>query len=127
MKKTVLLFTLIMGVTFLSYSKEKKEKVEGLVFQQTEYDYGKISHNADGLCIFKFKNEAKVPITITNVRTSCGCTSPNWPKEPIAKGKTGEIQVKYNTAIVGPFSKTITVSTSAEQTIVLRIKGEVEK
>ncbi|MEI7983694.1 MAG: DUF1573 domain-containing protein, partial [Bacteroidota bacterium] len=55
-------------------------------------------------------------------------TTPTWPKEPIVPGKTGEITVKYNTNISGPFNKTITVSSNAiNPTIVLQIKGEVTK
>lgn len=127
MKKTILFFALILGVCFTVSAKQKKEKVDGLAFEYLEYNYGKIPHNSDGICVFKFKNESKNPVTITNVKTSCGCTSPQWPKTPLEKGKSDEIQVKYNTAIVGAFTKTITVTTSADQSIVLTIKGEVEK
>lgn len=83
--------------------------------------------NADGKCVFKFTNKSAVPIVITNVKTSCGCTSPRWPKKPQAPATSNEIVVKYNTKLIGPFTKTITISTSAGQSILLTIKGEVTK
>lgn len=63
---------------------------------------------------------------ITKINSSCGCTVPEWPKEPIAPGKTGKIQVKYDTTRVGPIRKTITVlSNSDTPTKVLKIKGTI--
>ena len=66
------------------------------------------------------------PLVITKINSSCGCTVPEWPKEPIAPGKTGKIQVKYDTTRVGPIRKTITVlSNSDTPTKVLKIKGTI--
>ncbi|MBN1463279.1 MAG: DUF1573 domain-containing protein, partial [Paludibacteraceae bacterium] len=77
--------------------------------------------------VFKFTNKSAAPIVITNVKTSCGCTSPRWPKKPILPAASNQIVIKYNTKLVGPFTKTITISTSAGQSILLTIKGEVSK
>jgi len=61
-----------------------------------------------------------------NVGASCGCTVPDWPKDPILPGKTGVIKVTYNTAIIGVFNKSITVySNAANNPVGLIIKGNV--
>jgi len=63
---------------------------------------------------------------LTNVQASCGCTVPQWSKEPVQAGKMGVIKVKYNTRIPGTFLKTITVSSTAKNSmVVLSIKGKV--
>ena len=74
----------------------------------------------------EFTNTGNAPLVITKINSSCGCTVPEWPKEPIAPGKTGKIQVKYDTTRVGPIRKTITVlSNSDTPTKVLKIKGTI--
>ncbi len=95
-------------------------------FAEIVYDYGKIEKNSPGTCQFTFKNKGKEPLMLENVRSSCGCTIPKWPKEPISPKKAGSIDVKYNTNKVGAFTKTITVlSNASNPTIILTIKGEV--
>lgn len=97
-----------------------------LSFETEEIDYGTIPFNADGVRVFKFTNTGKEPIVITQVKTSCGCTSPTYSKEPVMAGETGEIQVKYATNRVGKFTKTVTViSNASEPNKVIKIKGEV--
>ena len=89
-------------------------------------DYGEIAHNSDGNRVFKFKNIGKAPLIITQVKGSCGCTVPTKPEEPIMPGETGEIKVKYATNRIGPFSKTVTITSNAfESTKVLKVKGRV--
>ena len=97
-----------------------------LVFEKTTHDYGTMAQGADGHCEFKFTNTGKAPLTLSNVTASCGCTVPDWPREPIAPGNSSSIKVKYNTAIVGAFNKSITVnSNAANNPIVLQVKGNV--
>lgn len=96
-------------------------------FAQLEHDYGTILQGADGNCEFVFTNTGTEPLTLSNVRSSCGCTVPNWPKEPIAPGQSSVIKVHYDSNRVGPISKTITVtSNGSEAPIILKIKGTVE-
>ena len=71
-----------------------------------------------------FKNEGTAPLTLTNVKASCGCTTPSWTKEPIAPGETGKVAAEYNMARAGGFNKSITVTTAGGETVVLYIKGE---
>jgi Protein of unknown function (DUF1573) len=104
-------------------------KVEGagMVFETETIDYGKIAHNADGKREFVFTNNGNKPLIITNTQGSCGCTVPSTPKEPIAPGAKGVIGVKYATDRVGPFTKTVTITSNAEgmASKVVTIKGEV--
>lgn len=96
-----------------------------ITFNETTHDYGTLKKDSDGTCVFTFKNMGNVPLVLSAVQPSCGCTSPTWTKEPIAPGKSGEISVKYNTANTGGFVKMITVNSNAPA-VVLTIKGTVE-
>ncbi len=103
-------------------------KVAGpeITFENLEHDYGTITQGANGDCVFKFKNTGNEPLILSDVRKSCGCTTPSWSKEPILPGQSGEIKVGYNTNNVGTFSKTITViSNATNANITLIIKGTV--
>ncbi len=96
-------------------------------FESEVMDYGTIEHNANGLREFKFKNVGKEPLIITNAVGSCGCTTPEWPKEPIKPGESAVIKVKYATDRVGAFEKTITLTSNAETpSKVIKIKGVVK-
>lgn len=99
-----------------------------ITFEKTEHDFGKINE-ADGrvTTVFKFKNEGMEPLVLSNVRASCGCTTPKWTREPIEPGQNGEITVTYNpNGRPGRFQKTITITSNAtESTKRLYIKGEV--
>jgi hypothetical protein len=91
-------------------------------------DYGKVTEGEDGLRSFEFTNTGDAPLIITNVQSTCGCTVPSFPKEPIMPGKKSKIEVKYNMK-PGPIRKTITVESNAtnydQGRIPLHIKGEV--
>jgi len=134
MKKIVAL--LFIGFIGLSINAQEKEAEEIIIdpnapvfeFVTDVIDYGKIEQNADGLRIFEFKNVGKSPLVITKIQSSCGCTVPKKPTEPIMPGESGKIEVKYATNRVGGFSKMITVhSNASEPTKKLRIKGTVLK
>jgi hypothetical protein len=80
----------------------------------------------NGECEFKFKNTGKEPLILSNVYSSCGCTVPSWPKEPIMPGKSEVIKVKYNTSRLGTINKKVTViSNAVNNPIELFIKGNV--
>lgn len=99
-----------------------------ITFEKTEHDFGKINE-ADGRVstVFSFKNEGMTPLVLSNVRASCGCTTPTWTKEPIEPGQTGSITVTYNpNGRPGRFQKTVTITSNAtEATTRVYIKGEV--
>ncbi|HOP04609.1 MAG TPA: DUF1573 domain-containing protein [Tenuifilaceae bacterium] len=103
---------------------ETKTTIE---FNKLVNDYGEIEFMSDGACVFEFTNLGEEPLVLTNVRSSCGCTVPDWPKDPIKPGEKGVINVKYNTRSVGNFNKTITVYSNGQPSpIILRIKGTVK-
>ncbi|MEO9510746.1 MAG: DUF1573 domain-containing protein [Flavobacteriaceae bacterium] len=123
MKKTVLM--LFVGLLSLGvYAQESTAKIE---FKNETIDYGEIEKGSDGIRVFEFTNTGSVPLVISAVKSSCGCTIPKKPDDPILPGKTGEIQVKYDTKRVGPIRKAITVTSNADTpTKVLKIKGNVK-
>tara|TARA_B110000037_G_scaffold33032_1_gene39840 strand:+ start:2612 stop:2998 length:387 start_codon:yes stop_codon:yes gene_type:complete len=96
-------------------------------FETSTIDYGIISNGSDGQRIFSFSNSGKTDLIIQNVQSSCGCTVPKKPDGPIAPGKSSEIIVRYDTNRVGPFRKTITITTNVLKNpiIALKIKGTV--
>lgn len=91
-------------------------------------DYGAIEKGADGERTFMFTNTGDKPLIISRVQTSCGCTTPEYSKEPILPGEEGKIVVKYDTNRQGPFQKSITVYSNVPDTErkVLKIKGKIE-
>jgi hypothetical protein len=124
MKKAVLLIALFIGAASFAQSGPKIEFISG-----TTVDYGTVKKDEDsGLRVVKFKNTGDAPLIISNVQSTCGCTVPSKPKEPIMPGKTGEIEIKYNMA-PGPIRKTVTVESNAVNyeggRIPLKITGEV--
>ena len=98
-------------------------------FIETEHNYGTIMKGGDGKCQFTFVNEGNEPLILSNVKASCGCTTPSYTQKPVMPGQTGTIDVKYNTNNVGGFSKTVTVTSNAVDNprVVLRIKGNVKQ
>ncbi len=100
-------------------------------FKTETIDYGTVKRGEDnGVRFFEFTNTGDAPLIISKVNSSCGCTVPSYPKDPIMPGKTGQIEVKYNMN-PGPINKTVTVETNAVNKqngrVPLRIKGTVVK
>lgn len=123
MKKIILLVAvLVVGIGFSQAKIEFKDK-------DNTIDYGTVSKDTDsGIRTFEFTNTGNEPLIITNVQSTCGCTVPTKPTEPILPGKTGKIDVKYNMN-PGPIRKTITVESNASNVdggkVAIKIKGEV--
>lgn len=122
MKKLIAIaIFLVAGIT--AAQAQKTAKME---FKSETIDYGEIKKGSDGVRVFEFTNTGDAPLVIEDVKSSCGCTVPKKPEEPILPGKTGQIEVKYDTKRVGPIRKTVTVYSNAEQSIkALKIKGTV--
>lgn len=97
-----------------------------ITFNKKVHDYGTIYQNDDGNCTFAFTNTGKEPVVLSNVRSSCGCTVPKWPRQPVLPGESDTIRVTYATKRIGPINKSITVFSNAQNSpVVLRIKGKV--
>ena len=133
--KKIILSLLLANLTIFGASSQEEintnqdsKDLPEIYFEKTTHDFGKIEYQGDGTCEFTFKNTGTEPLLLTNVRASCGCTTPTWPKEPLKKGEKGTITVKYNTRIIGNFTKTIRVYSNAKTTpIMLKITGTVQK
>jgi hypothetical protein len=117
-------------IAFLSFTAKGQTgpKIE-FKDKDNTIDYGNVSKDADsGIRTFEFTNTGDAPLIITNVQSTCGCTVPTKPTEPILPGKTGKIEVKYNMN-PGPIRKTITVESNAVNyeggKIAIKIKGTV--
>jgi len=132
MKKV--LFSLMMifaaGSMTVAVAQETEAQVkEGakIEFAKETHDYGEVKHGGNGQCTFEFTNTGSEPLIIQNAKGSCGCTVPQWPKEPIAPGASAEITVKYDTKRPGAINKSVTITSNAVNTPVkvIRIKGNV--
>jgi hypothetical protein len=144
MKKLVFTISLALGLTFFANAQEGHSANDGhnhgatstatapasladIKMDKTTHDYGTIKQGANGECEFKFINNGKEPLVITNCVGSCGCTVPQCPNEPVLPGKAGVIKVKYDTQRVGGIYKTVTVNSNAKSgTVTLTIKGNIE-
>jgi hypothetical protein len=123
MKKLLVYLTVLVGMASFAQTGPKIE------FKEETINYGEVEKGKDdGIRIFEFTNTGDAPLIITNAKSSCGCTVPEWPKEPIAPGGKGQIKVQYNMN-PGPISKTITIESNAVNKpngmVPLRIKGTV--
>ncbi|MCF8380446.1 MAG: DUF1573 domain-containing protein [Bacteroidales bacterium] len=131
MKSTniILLFVFIIFTFSCNTNKneESTETVAEISFEYTQYDFGDIAYDSDGRCYFEFTNTSrKNDLIIHNVRSSCGCTRPEWPEEPVKPGEKGKIGISYNTKLAGNFNKNITVYSNTENSpLKLFIKGNV--
>mgnify|MGYP001450785850 FL=1 len=122
MKKLVIL----LFVGMIGFAVSAQEKVAKIKFETETIDYGTIEKGANGVRVFEFTNIGDAPLVITKVKSTCGCTVPSWPKEPVMPGETGQIEVKYDTKRLDVFIKTILVTSNAQRpSIALKIKGNV--
>lgn len=121
-------FTLIIFViTLFSCSFTPLQNNASLSFESLEHNFGVIPYKNEAEYNFKFSNSGKTPLIISDVKTSCGCTVPDWPKKPVKPGKSGEVKIKYDAAFPGVFHKTIEVFYNGKDSPqTLTIKGEVE-
>lgn len=119
-------FVLLLFIAMLAFSVNAQDKSAKIEFKATEIDYGEIEKGSNGIRVFQFTNTGNVPLVISKVHSSCGCTIPKKPEDPVLPGETGEIEVKYDTNRVGPIRKTITVVSNADTpTVGLKIKGKI--
>ncbi|MEL6122149.1 MAG: DUF1573 domain-containing protein [Bacteroidota bacterium] len=97
-------------------------------FKSLTVDYGTIEQNSEPLRVAEFTNTGTKPLVIKNARGSCGCTVPDWPKEPIMPGQTAEIQIRYDTNRLGKINKTVTITTNEEGAPkVLKVVGTINQ
>jgi hypothetical protein len=127
MKKALILTMLLLTGVVTAYAQKFAE----IKFETTVHDFGKFSEAAPKVaCEFRFTNVGNSPLVINQAIASCGCTIPEYTKEPIAPGRTGIIKVTYNGTgkYPGPFSKSITIRSNAKTELVrIYIKGDMQE
>ena len=97
-----------------------------IAWKSEAVEVGEIPQNKPKAIEFEFKNTGKTDVIITNVKASCGCTATDYTKTPIKPGDTAKVTATYNAANKGAFTKTVTVTTNAEEAPkVLTFKGTV--
>ncbi|MCD6180245.1 MAG: DUF1573 domain-containing protein [Bacteroidales bacterium] len=131
MKKVlfILIVTLIGSASLFAQTTTtaaKNPDAPIISLEETLYDYGTIEQNSDGTHNFIYKNIGKEPLIFSKVRSSCGCTIPEWSREPLLSQQQDTIKVKYDTRRIGRFNKTISIFSNAKKPmVVVRIQGEV--
>ena len=129
MKRLTLSFGLILAFVLGSFAQEAPSAGGAEIeFEKEVHDFGNMKQHGDASTEFKFTNTGNAPLIISNAKGSCGCTVPQWPKEPIMPGESSVIKVKYDSKRVGPINKSVTISSNAgeQPTKVIRIKGMIE-
>ena len=103
------------------------EALPEIAFAEDFHNFGEIEEGVVVEHVFRFTNEGEGPLIISNAQGSCGCTVPDWPRQPIAPGASGEIKVSFNSAgRAGKQDKRVTLTTNAvPQTKVLNITSTV--
>lgn len=129
MKNLILTLGLaLLGTMAIAQDEAPAKKGPIMSLESLTVDYGTIEENAEPLRIVKFTNTGEEPLIITNARGSCGCTVPQWPKQPIMPGETSQIEIRYDTKRVGPFNKTVRITTNENNDgHTITVKGKVVK
>lgn len=125
MKKFLVLFMLVAG--FHASWAQGTAVTEDLQFKATEHDFSSIPQGKPVYYSFEVVNTGKTPMKLDDVHASCGCTTPEWSRDPIAPGASAKIKVGYNAVAEGYFEKFITVTYNTNQNKQLKIKGTVWK
>lgn len=95
-------------------------------FNEVKHNFGKIKKGVPASTTFTITNTGAKPLIIQNASAECGCTSPEWTKSPIMKGKTGTVKATFNAATAGPFTKRVTVTfANVKEPVVVTIEGVV--
>lgn len=129
MNKLIFLFAIgFLAFTGAAFAQTPAQPAtpKSIEFEKTVIDFGEIPQNVPATATFNFKNITKAPVLLKNVQASCGCTAPEWTKEPVLPKKSGNIKATYNAAAVGPFTKTVTVTLDKGETAILTIQGTVK-
>ena len=111
-----ILFVLIVGTLFAQESAVFEEPKNGpkIVFSEDRHEFGDIIQGDVIEHVFEFTNSGNAPLVLQDVKTTCGCTVPEWPRTPLAPGATAELKVKFNSAgKIGIQNKVITVISNA--------------
>jgi len=116
---------LLAAALFVGGLTAQAQKVDEMVKVNEKHDFGKIKQNVPVTTNFEITNVSNKPMVIESATGSCGCTTPEVPKEPIAPGASTKLKVAYNAAALGSFNKTVTVKfAGVDEPKILTISGE---
>ena len=136
MKNTLLLALSLTAGAYTVQAQAVKpanavEKVAGpsIVFEESKYDFGSVVQGGMVDHVFKFKNTGTQPLVISNIGVSCGCTTPEWTKDPVMPGKSGTISAHFNSAgKMGMQNKVLTIESNATAgNTTVSLVGEVKE
>ena len=136
MKKMLLLVTVLLSLSAVkaqgheghNHDQPAKASQPGSIeLKESEHDFGLIAQNKPVYYFFEVINTGSLPIKLDNVSASCGCTTPEWSREPIPAGGSQKIKVGYNAAAEGVFEKYITITYNGNASKQVKIKGNVWK
>ena len=119
------MFIIVCTIANMVYAQQTDTTV---VFNKLAHDFGTIMESGGiQAYTFEFTNTGDQPVTIQRVTSSCGCTTPDWTKEPVAPGKKGIVKVSYHPSGAAPFRKSVTVNIAGgnPKTVTLHINGNV--
>jgi len=126
--RNCIIVILLLIIGFPLFAQTDAVNVPKINFEEKEFDFGTVKSGDEAIHYFVFSNSGNVPLVISNVRSSCGCAVPEWPKNPVGVGDKDSLRVEYNTRIRGAFNKTIMVYSNAPDGMTeLRIKGNVTR
>lgn len=124
MKKLIVLFAVV--VSFVAVTAMKAELPAEFKFEKETHDFGKIPQGKPVNVTLKFKNVGDQPLIISSVEPACGCTVAKYTQTPVKKGESGFVELTYNAAAVGVFTKATTIKSNSKDPVkTVIIKGEV--
>lgn len=126
MKKLILAVSVLAFSSVLFAQNAVKKAEDVIKFKEMKYNFGKIKQGVPVTYNFEFTNISESPAVIENATASCGCTTPEWPQQPVMKGKTDKIKAGFNAAAPGVFEKGIFVKVKGiDYPVEIKITGEV--
>lgn len=125
--RRIVLFIALLTCNFITRAQVSTAQADPLQLKESTHDFGKIPQGKPVYYSFEIINTGSTPLKLDDVHASCGCTTPEWSREPIAPGATARIKVGYNAAAEGPFDKNITITYNSNQSKQIIIKGTVWK
>jgi len=125
MKRTILLIKLLFIVIYAIGQNAAETSQAELSFESQTFDLGVLSKGIVSEKKIKFTNTGSAPLLLKRIKTTCGCTASDWPKQPILPGNSDFLTVRYNTNAVGKFRKSLIIysnASSPQTTLTLKVE-----